>query len=641
MKPTEPLPFRRVFLSWTLQTFRGPFLALVLWAPLLAMAEDDADDETRAAGPLPNEQILLPITAPGRLHDTGEAPPPDWALPGFDDSGWTASSGMVARLERRRGALRRFGQEAPGAELREGGDTAYVRYVFSLEAPPVAGSRLLLNYVAKDGAVFFLNGVEIGRSTAMPPRGPVDHQTRALFAPSMRLKTGFDIDPALLRAGENVLGMSLHTYPYEEGRKDRAGGVELSLLEGWDDRPLTSEPRHVRVLWIEEPQHQAMVSWTTDLPGESHWLYLDTERRRGRAEAYARRVRPTRSGPFALTRTDLEMGVRPSHFHHVHLTDLEPDTVYYLMVVSDGEASREFHFRTAPAEDRPLKMVFGGDSRIAGHTPYFHQDRRAVNRQIAALFEVHDDIYGFIHGGDFTQLAQWRFFDPWLTDHELTTTQNGRLLPTMPVRGNHDRDVGFEEVFWWPGQEGRYYYRTRLTPRITILTLNTEISLGGSQRRWLAAELARARPDSRWLVASYHRPAWPSVRGFSDGADKRRFWVPLFEEHRIDLGLESHDHALKRTVPILNNAEHPDGIVYIGDGGLGVPQRNPDTTRWYLQPPGMALSSHHVHVLDFGFEELRGTAYSIGGEILDEFARPLRHDRAYAGTPVEVHGVGK
>jgi hypothetical protein len=110
--------------------------------------------------------------------------------------------------------------------------------------------------------------------------------------------------------------------------------------------------------------------------------------------------------------------------------------------------------------------------------------------------------------------------------------------------------------------------------------------------------------------------------------------VPHFEEYRIDLALESHDHALKRTVPILQGTLDEDGIVYIGDGGLGVPLRIPDATRWYLQgEQGMTRSAHHVHVLDFADGQLRGTAYGMGGEVLDEFTRPLRRDRAWTGEP--------
>jgi hypothetical protein len=180
-------------------------------------------------------------------------------------------------------------------------------------------------------------------------------------------------------------------------------------------------------------------------------------------------------------------------------------------------------------------------------------------------------------------------------------------------------DIGFEEVFWWPGQENKYYYHTQFTPQISMVFLNSEISHGGVQRRFLRDTLEKVRPHQRWVVACYHRPAWPSVRGFETSADRRRFWVPIFDEFMIDLALESHDHAIKRTVPILNAEKHPDGVIYIGDGGLGVPQRNPDPTRWYLQEPGITDATHHVHILEFDGETITGTAYGMGGEIVDHF----------------------
>lgn len=577
----------------------------------------------------PQTTTLIGFEQSWKLFDTGQPPPAGWKALDFDDRAWSTSGGMVTNVDDP-DAFSRHRISNPGASLTDGGRTAYLRTQFTAPAFAADDSELILDFIAKDGAVFYLNGTEIGRTFTMP-KGTVSHETEAVMAPRMRLKTGFYIDPAHLREGTNVIAVSLHGFTDDENPDQRALGLELTLVQGWDRRPLTTEPRHVRVTWLENPQHKATVSWTTDLEGESHKLYIDTQPRRGRLREYARSEKPTRSGPFSLQRADIEWGVRPSHFHHVFLQDLKPDTTYYITAVSDGEASREFHFRTAPDDDRVVKMLFAGDSRIMGNEPYFHQDRRAVNRRMAGLFEVNPEILGLIHGGDYTQVAQWRFLDPWLTDHELTTTQDGRLLPVVPARGNHDRDIGFEETFWWPGQENRYYFLTRLSERIQLITLNTEISLGGHQRRWLAQALERARPESRWLLVQYHRPAWPSVRGFATGANRRQFWVPLFEKHRIDLGLESHDHALKRTVPILNNAKHPEGIVYIGDGGAGVPQRNPDPTRWYLQEPGMAASVHHVHMLEFHEDVLRGAAYSLGGEILDEFERPVREGIAYSG----------
>jgi hypothetical protein len=576
----------------------------------LSAFEETAEYSTRT---------LIDLTQEWQLFTPGEIPGSDWYAKTVLTDGWQAAPGVVAYV-RNPGMFDSMEGVEWGTELPQTRDTFYLRTSFHLDQVPAADSRLILDFILKDGAVFYLNGQEVGRSAGMPRGVPITHETQSNVGPRMRMKTGFDLNQDLLVEGENVLAVSLHGYEDEENSIDRIIALRLTLVEGWSRRPELSLPRHVRVLWAQDPQTTAVVSWTTSKKGESHSVRFDTERRLGRTAAYANETAVELSGEFQVAAEDIRYGVLPGFYHHAVLTGLEPDTAYYFVVESDGEASREYWFRTAPADDQPIKVVFGGDSRIGGGTPYFHHDRRAINRRIASIVEENPEVIAFLHGGDVTQRAQWRYFGPWLTDHELTYTQDGRILPIVVARGNHDMDIGFEEVFYIPEVGGtRYYYTTTLTERITLITLNTEISLGGVQRRFLEEQLRKYRPQSRWLIMMYHKPAWPSVRGFQDGASRRRFWVPLFEQYRVDLALESHDHALKRTVPIMNNQIDPEGVVYIGDGGLGVPQRTPDPTRWYLQHGGMTAATHHVHLLEFHDDKLVGTAFDIGGRVVDQF----------------------
>jgi len=403
-------------------------------------------------------------------------------------------------------------------------------------------------------------------------------------------------------------------------------------LEKSEVLPESTEPRHVRVLWIENPQNEAVISWSTTMPSSRNQAAYDTVSREGDLRHYPARARAVHSGEYTRSRDDLNYGEPPLYYHHAHLTDLEPSTTYYFVVSSEGDVSQEFHFVTAPDDDRDIAILFGGDSRIGGNEPYLHHDRRNMNLRMKALAESNDDILVFCHGGDFYQRAELRYMRPWLTDHELTVTDAGRIIPIIPVRGNHDRAVGFEEMFWWPDMENDYYFVTQITGEIAFVTLNTEISLAGDQRRWLDLRLRELRPDNRWLYVQYHKPSYPSVRGWTDGEDRRHNFVPLFERYDVDIVTESHDHALKRTLPIREGGPHERGITYIGDGGLGVPQRTPDPTRWYLQEPGMTQSVHHVHVLEFTQETLRGRAYGMDGEVLDDFTIAV-NEEARATVP--------
>lgn len=377
---------------------------------------------------------------------------------------------------------------------------------------------------------------------------------------------------------------------------------------------------HVRVLWMKNPSQEAVISWTTRELGENHRLFFDTESRAGKPADYKHRIEPFKNGKFTMTGED-EKWVKPGYFHHVHLKNLKPATSYFLTIESDGKMSREYHFVTALQDDREFAVLFGGDSRINGENPYLHNDRRKMNERMKLIFKQNPGILALVHGGDYCERAEWRYLDAWLTDHTITTTEKGRLLPIIPARGNHDVQIGFEEMFSWPELDRPYYYTTHLSPKVALVTLNTEISLAGDQRNWLESELPKLRKGNRWLFVTYHKPAYPSVRNIQDGAPRRDNFVPAFERANVDLVCESHDHALKRTLPIRDNKpDHENGIIYIGDGGLGVPQRVPDPNRWWFAKPGFTKPTHHVHMIEFGKERTRVRAFGMEGDTLDDFS---------------------
>lgn len=383
--------------------------------------------------------------------------------------------------------------------------------------------------------------------------------------------------------------------------------------------PPLPELAHFRVTWMTDPAEKAVISWTTPAEGRWHVVHYDTQSRAGRASAYARRANAQPAKKF--TRQAADAGTPEGWAHHVFLEGLQPSTTYYFVVASDDRVSREFHFITAPADGRTVKLLYGADSRRPPNLPEPHVTRRAINRLISALVEEQPDIIALAHGGDYCSRTEWRFMTDWLSDHELTITKSGRILPIIPTRGNHEALLGFNEVFVWPGRTFDSYFATALSARATLLTLNTQLSRAGDQRDWLEAELARQRQQpGKQVVVQYHIPAYPSVKSFENGAQQRQHWVPLFEQHQVDLVCEADDHMLKRTVPIFQDKADPErGVIYIGDGGLGVSQRVPDVTRWYLQSPGFAKPAHHVHLIEFAGDELRVDAIGLKNEVLDHF----------------------
>ena len=364
-----------------------------------------------------------------------------------------------------------------------------------------------------------------------------------------------------------------------------------------------TNPAHFRVTWLTDPAHEAIVSWNTAASGTYHTLMY-----RVRGEQAWRKQTCQRNGKFS--------GEFDLYYHHAKLTELAPEMAYEVQMSTDGVMSPLFYFKTAPVKDRSFSVIFGGDSRSDSHT------RRQVNQLIAKQVDQGNkyaawlEIFAFVHGGDFivdgSKLSQW---SRWASDHEQMIAADGRILPIIPARGNHDGGPIFNELFGFP-EDDKNYYAVDLGPQARLITLNSEAAAGGEQSKFLEEQLKAARPGYRYLLAQYHRPLYPAVK---KPGRARSFWVPLFEKYHLDLACEADGHAIKRTVPIRNDKFDPTGVVYVGEGGLGVPQRTPDKDRWFLQAPGMSGSGHHIQILTFTNEMLHYRCLGLDGEEIDTY----------------------
>lgn len=391
----------------------------------------------------------------------------------------------------------------------------------------------------------------------------------------------------------------------------------------------TPSPRHVRVIWTEQPANHAIISWTTMAPSAQNTIYYDTVNHNDDIEAYRFSSDAERNGEITITAMDRTEGVDPGWYHHGQMKDLEPSTRYYFVAESDGEVTEEYNFITAHTGDEPFKILSGGDSRMGGEKPRYagrtpHEDRQAMNRLMADLLEENPDILAMAHGADWGTTADWRHLYWWFEDNELVKTSDNRLLPFIVARGNHDEEIGFQENFWLAEITDQLYYFTTHIGSSALITLNTEISVAGDQREWLEKELqdlTSGNSTPTWLMAQYHRPAYPVAKEFDRHtfARVRNAWTPLFDEYNLDLALESDGHLLKRTMPIRNFEPAADGVVYIGEGGLGVPQRVPIENLWFVEEPGYAATAHHVWLLDISPDSLDMKAIGMNQEVADEY----------------------
>ena len=398
-----------------------------------------------------------------------------------------------------------------------------------------------------------------------------------------------------------------------------------------------STPAQWRVIWTKDARHEATISWSTAVHGKQHTVHVGTEAHGKDTAKYSMHLKSANDGAYSINAREAADGqLKTAFYHHAELKDLKAGTKYYFVIESDGQFSKPLHFITSP-DQLPFKLIHGGDSRTG------LVERCKMNKMIALQVKKDPNIIGLVHGGDYVISGQsWRQWRAWLSHNELLTLDDGRVIPIIPTLGNHDGGPLFYDVFHLnknaPGTEnaktsvasneskGRkktmrsYWQTTALGGGVNIVTLDTNYSALGPQGKWLENELSTLRPKSTWLLTNYHRPLYPAVKA---APSHKKTFVPLFEKYNVDVALESDGHCIKRTAPIRNEKIDPTGVTYIGEGGLGVGQRQPKTDLWYLKG-GLVGAGHHVMVLDFHKEHLEIKVVLMNQSIKDTFQLKAR-----------------
>jgi Glycosyl hydrolases family 18 len=159
---------------------------------------------TGPAPPVLAGTTVLIDHGPGwRYHDAAAAPPATWKDRTFNDSSWRLGATPLGFGD---------GDEATVVDPVTSRITTYFRRSFPV-SDPAAIDALALRLVRDDGAVVYLNGVEVFRSNL-----PLDTITPSTFA-GLAIPTGpeenyrslvTELTPSLLIAGANVLAVEIH-----------------------------------------------------------------------------------------------------------------------------------------------------------------------------------------------------------------------------------------------------------------------------------------------------------------------------------------------------------------------------------------------------------------------------------------------
>lgn len=155
-----------------------------------------------AAPPPPPPPVSLPANATWRYLDGGVLAP-GWTDPGFDDAAWAAGPAQLGYGDGDEATVISYGPNASQKYV-----TSWFRTTFTATAVP---ATLTLDLVADDGAVVYLNGVEVLRDNV--GTGADTATLRAASGRSGNAENAvrsFTLPPGLVTVGTNSLAVSVH-----------------------------------------------------------------------------------------------------------------------------------------------------------------------------------------------------------------------------------------------------------------------------------------------------------------------------------------------------------------------------------------------------------------------------------------------
>lgn len=296
---------------------------------------------------------------------------------------------------------------------------------------------------------------------------------------------------------------------------------------------------------------------------------------------------------YGLTTNYGATATGPSGYQHeIALTGLLPGTTYYYRVRSSGTALATASFRSGKAPGTAFRIGLFSDAHQGGSAAIGNRLALAAPDLLLAIGDMTDDgLYSDLDNNLFSKM--------------------GAVLAAAPLYwtpGNHDVRDGFaacREAFVLPGNEQSYSFEYA---DALIVSLNAE-DLPGTA--WLAGTLAAsAKP---WKIVFFHEPAYSPDSGHGENTAIRDQYVPVMEQHGVQLIVSGHNHFYYRSSP-------RNGLVQLITGPTGNRTRDAGNCPCYSQWAFNGTTAQSFILLDLAGTVLRIRTYDAAGNQVDEAA---------------------
>lgn len=261
--------------------------------------------------------------------------------------------------------------------------------------------------------------------------------------------------------------------------------------------------------------------------------------------------------------------------HKVLVDKLEPNTTYSFRVGDNDAWSEIGSFTTAKSDKSAYSFIYITDTQ-AQNSDMFEVSQKTIH----AAQRLVPDAQFVLCNGDFVETTgatkpadvAKSFSSEWEWERWFATMQDVWMQkPLVPAQGNHDRSVrdsNFARHFntdnsfnanagsSTTAMDGTVYSFVYGDALFMVINYEDYSAEGyfDALKTWMRKEVA-AHPEVKWRIATYHKNMFTGSNSHQDDTDGkavRAAMLATFDELKIDLALQGHDHIYEVVGPVRN-----------------------------------------------------------------------------------------